>query len=95
MITTSEGFAHLIQFHNTSSQNHKNCNDFSRFNYFGSLSWNRILTSHRACSVGGSAMHMKCPDDVGREAGIGPDRENPRLEGAKTIPGLPVMTDLL
>ena len=38
---------------------------------------------------------MKCPDDVGREAGIGPDRENPRLEGAKTIPGLPVMTDLL
>ena len=32
---------------------------------------NCILTSYRALSVGGSAMHMKCPDDIGREAGIG------------------------
>ena len=30
-----------------------------------------IRTSGRVSSVGGSAMHMKCPDDVGREAGIG------------------------
>ena len=30
-----------------------------------------FLTSHRASGVGGSAMHMKCPDDIGREAGIG------------------------
>ena len=30
-----------------------------------------FLTSHRASSVGGSTMHMKCPDDIGREAGIG------------------------
>ena len=28
-------------------------------------------TSGRATSVGGSAMHMKIPDDLGREAGIG------------------------
>ena len=30
-----------------------------------------FLTSHCASSVGGSTMHMKCPDDIGREAGIG------------------------
>ena len=28
-------------------------------------------TSDRISSVGGSAMHMKCPDDIGRVAGIG------------------------
>ena len=30
-----------------------------------------IRTSRRASSVVGSAMHMKWPDDIGREAGIG------------------------
>ena len=30
-----------------------------------------IRTSRRATSVVGSAMHMKWPDDIGREAGIG------------------------
>ena len=31
----------------------------------------RSRTSGRVTSVGGSAMHMKIPDDIGREAGIG------------------------
>ena len=33
-----------------------------------------IQTSGRAFSVDGSAMHMKWPDDIGREAGIGRTR---------------------
>merc|ERR1711995_80087 len=32
---------------------------------------NDIQTSGRVSSVGGSAMHMKWPDGIGREAGIG------------------------
>ena len=31
----------------------------------------RSRTSGRVTSVGGSAMHMKIPEDIGREAGIG------------------------
>ena len=42
----------------------------------------------RGSSERGSAMHMILPDGIGREA----DRENPEQEGAKDIPGLPVMT---
>ena len=34
-------------------------------------SQDRSRSSGRATSVGGSAMHMKIPDDLGREAGIG------------------------
>ena len=34
-------------------------------------SQDRSRTSGRVTSVGGSAMHMKIPDDIGREAGIG------------------------
>ena len=34
-------------------------------------SHDRSRTSGRVTSVGGSAMHMKIPDDIGREAGIG------------------------
>ena len=36
---------------------------------FGSQ--DRPRTSGRVTSVGGSAMHMKIPEDIGREAGIG------------------------
>ena len=39
-------------------------------------------------SVGGSAMHMERPDDVGREAGIGRTLNGDEL---KVFPGLPVM----
>ena len=34
-------------------------------------SQDRPKTSGRVTSVGGSAMHMKIPDDIGRDAGIG------------------------
>ena len=34
-----------------------------------SASW-QVWPSGRVTSVGGSAMHTKCPDDIGREAGI-------------------------
>ena len=34
-------------------------------------SQDRSRTSGRVTSVGGSAMHMKIPEDIGREAGIG------------------------
>ena len=34
-------------------------------------SQDRSRTSGRLTSVGGGAMHMKIPDDIGREAGIG------------------------
>ena len=34
-------------------------------------SQDRPRTSGLVTSVGGSAMHMKIPDDIGREAGIG------------------------
>ena len=71
MITTLALTRTLCNFHARISYNLKNCYVFSNFNYFGFLSCNRILTSHHASSVGGSAMHMKCPDDVGREAAIG------------------------
>ena len=37
------------------------------------------LTSGRLSSVAGSAMHMKLPDDIGREAGIGRTRNRKEL----------------
>ena len=38
-----------------------------------------ILTPGRLSSVAGSAMHMKLPDDIGREAGIGRTRNRKEL----------------
>ena len=37
-------------------------------------------------SVGGSAMHMKCPDDIGREAGIGETRNGKELNVFRACP---------
>ena len=45
-----------------------------------------FLTSHRASSVGGSTMHMKCPDDVGREAGIGRTQDWKELKLFRACP---------
>ena len=36
--------------------------------------WAPPWTPNKAASEGGGAMHMKCPDDIGREAGSGPTR---------------------
>ena len=40
----------------------------------------------RASSVGGSAMHMKWPDDIGREAGIGRTRNWKELSIFRACP---------
>ena len=37
-------------------------------------------------SVGGSAMHMKCPYDIGREAGIGGTRNGKELNVFRACP---------
>ena len=37
-------------------------------------------------SVGGSAMHMKCPDDIGREAGIGGTQNGKELNVFRACP---------
>ena len=39
----------------------------------------RCRTSGRVTSVGGSAMHMKIPDDIWREAGIGRTQDRNEL----------------
>ena len=45
-----------------------------------------ILTSSQISSVGGSAMHMKWPDDIGREAGIGRTRNREELTVFRACP---------
>ena len=45
-----------------------------------------FLRSHRASGVGGSAMHMKCPDDIGREAGIGRTQDWKELKLFRACP---------
>ena len=46
-----------------------------------------ILTSSPGIfSVGGGAMHMKCPDDIGREAGIGRTRHGKELNVFRACP---------
>ena len=41
---------------------------------FGAPHWTLPMTTGEVPSVGGSAMHMKWPDGIGREAGIGRTR---------------------
>ena len=43
-------------------------------------------TSRRVSSVGGSAMHMKWPDGIGREAGIGRTRSGDELKIFRACP---------
>ena len=43
-------------------------------------------TSGRVSSVGGSAMHMKWPDGIGREAGIGGTRGRKELNVFRACP---------
>ena len=46
-----------------------------------------ILTSSPGIySVGEGAMHMKCPDDIGREAGIGRTRNRKELNVFRACP---------
>jgi len=45
-----------------------------------------IQTSSQISSVGGSAMHMKLPDDRGREAGIGRTRNREELTLFRACP---------
>ena len=46
-----------------------------------------ILTSSLGIfSLGGGAMHMKCPDDIGREAGIGRTRHRKDLNVFRACP---------
>ena len=45
-----------------------------------------LHTSCRASSVGGSAMHMKWPDGIGREAGIGRTRDRKELTLFRACP---------
>ena len=50
-------------------------------------SQDRSRTSGRVTSVSGSAMHMKIPDDIGREAGIGRihNRKDPSYSGLTRV----------
>jgi len=50
-----------------------------------------IRTSGRVSSVGGSAMHMKWPDDIGREAGIGRTRNRKELTIFRACPWRPAL----
>ena len=45
-----------------------------------------IETSSLVSSAGGGAMHMKCPDDIGREAGIGRTRNRNELSVFRACP---------
>ena len=45
-----------------------------------------LHTSCRASSVGGSAMHMKWPDGIGREAGIGRTQNREELTVFRACP---------
>ena len=45
-----------------------------------------IQTSRRVSVVGGSAMHMKWPDGIGREAGIGGTRDRKELNVFRACP---------
>ena len=45
-----------------------------------------IQTSRRVSVVGGSAMHMKWPDGIGREAGIGGTRDRKELNLFRACP---------
>ena len=45
-----------------------------------------IRTSRQVSSVGGSAMHMKWPDDIGREAGNGRTRDRDELNIFRACP---------
>ena len=45
-----------------------------------------IQTSNQISSVGGSAVHMKWPDDIGREAGIGRTRNREELTLFRACP---------
>ena len=47
---------------------------------------NYSQTSRRVSSVGGSAMHMKWPDGIGREAGIGRTRNRKELSVFRACP---------
>ena len=47
---------------------------------------NDIQTSGRVSSVGGSAMHMKWPDGIGREAGIGRTQNREELTMFRACP---------
>ena len=48
-----------------------------------------IQTSRRVSVVGGSAMHMKWPDGIGREAGIGGIRDRKELNVFRACPRWP------